>query len=74
MRLAATKSRLAEQPAVLLVCGEAREAEKGHRFVTSAFMRGVAIVTAVIAVNQLHPVLGEAFEGVDLRRIDDILE
>jgi hypothetical protein len=58
----------------LLVCGQAREAEQGQRLVTRAFSRQeVAVVAAAMAVNQLHPPPGEAFEGIDLRRIDDIL-
>jgi hypothetical protein len=65
----------AEEPAVLLICSEAREAEEGERLVTCTLGRQeVAMVAAALPVNQFHPPPGEAFEGVDLRRIDDILD
>jgi hypothetical protein len=65
---------IAEQAAVLLVRSEAREAEQGQRLVACAFGRQeVAVVAATMPVNQLHPPPGETLEGIDPRRVDDIL-
>jgi hypothetical protein len=66
---------LPEQPAVLLIRGEAGEAEQGQRLVARALGgQEVAMVVAAMAVDQIHPPPGEALEGVGLRRIDDVLD
>jgi len=66
---------LPEEPAVLLVRGEAGEAEQGQRLVARALGgQEIAVVPAAMPVDQLHPPPGEALEGVGLRRIDDVLD
>src|SRR5204862_442451 len=63
------------ETAVLLVRGEAGEAEQGQRLVARALGgQEVAVVAAAVPVDQLHPPPGEALEGVGLRRIDDVLD
>lgn len=64
----------AEQAPVFLVRGEAGKAEQGERLVTGTLTgQEVAMVSAAVLIDQFEPAAGEAFEGVDLRRIDDVL-
>ncbi len=63
-----------EQGTVLLVGSEAREAEQGEGPVARAFGRKeVAVMHAAMRIDQPDPLAAEAFEGVDLRRIDHVL-
>jgi hypothetical protein len=62
-----------EQGTVLLVGGEAGEAEKRECLVAGALAwQEVAVVSAAVQVNQFHPAPGEALEGVDLGRVDHV--
>jgi hypothetical protein len=65
----------AEQGTVLLVGGEAGEAEQGEGLVARALgWQEVAMVGAAVGIDQVHPPVGEAFEGAGLRRVDYILD
>jgi len=64
----------AEPGAVLLVGGEAGEAEQGEGLVACTFGRKeVAVMRAAMRIDQLDPPAAEALEGVDLHRIDHVL-
>ena len=65
----------AKQRTVLLVGGEAGKAEQREGFVARSFRRQeVAMMGAAMQIDQLDPSAGEAFERVDLGRIDHVLD
>jgi hypothetical protein len=58
----------------LLIRGEAGEAEQREGSIAGPLGRQeVAVVRAAMQIDQLDPSPAEALEGVDLRRIDHIL-
>src|SRR5260370_40899003 len=64
---------LAEQGTVLLVCSEAGEAEQRECVFAGALgWQEVAMVSATVQIDQFHPALGKAFEGVDLGPINRV--
>src|ERR1700733_4409749 len=64
-----------EQRPVLPIGSEAREAEERERPVAGALPgQEVAVVGTAVAAYQLHPAPGKALEGVNLARIDDVLD
>jgi hypothetical protein len=65
----------AEPAAVLLVRGEARECEQGERAIAGTLCgQEVAMMTAAVLVDQLHPARGEPLEVRDLGRIDHVVD
>src|SRR5260370_39319927 len=63
-----------EQGTVLLVCSEAVEAEQRECVVAGALgWQEVAMVSATVQSDPFHPALGKACEGVDLGRINHLL-
>ena len=66
--------QLATNSPVNHVGSETGEAEQGEGLVASTFGRKeVAVMRAAMRVHQLDPPAAEALEGVDLRRIDHVL-
>lgn len=64
----------AEQGTVLLIGGEAGEAEQGQGFVARPLGgQEIAMVRATVQIDQLDPPAAEAFKSVDLRGIDHVL-
>ena len=66
---------VAEACAVLLVVGEAGEAEQGEGGVASSFgWQEVSVVGAAMLYNQLHPASGEALECCQFAGIDRVVD
>lgn len=64
----------AEQGTILLVCSEAGKAEQGERLIARTLGRKeVAVMRTAMRIDQFDPPAAEALEGVDLRRIDHVL-
>lgn len=64
----------AEQGTVLLVGSETREAEQREGLVACTLGRKeVTVVRTAMRIHQLDPPPAETLEGVDLRRIDHVL-
>jgi hypothetical protein len=58
----------------LLISGQAGEAEQGECPVAGAFSwQEVSVVYAAVQVDQFHPATGETLEGVDLGRLDHVI-